>query len=72
MKRATNLTVDEVLLDEARAYGINLSETLTEALEARVREERARRWKEDNADAIEGYNKYIEEHGCFGDSVRKW
>ncbi|MGI9404739.1 MAG: type II toxin-antitoxin system CcdA family antitoxin [Hyphomicrobiaceae bacterium] len=72
MKRATNLSVDEVLLDEAKAYGINLSETLTEALETRVREERARRWREENAEAIESYNKRIDEHGTFGEDFRSF
>ncbi|MEL6289870.1 MAG: type II toxin-antitoxin system CcdA family antitoxin [Pseudomonadota bacterium] len=46
MKRAINLTADEVLLDEAKSYGLTLSEVLGEKLEARVKEERARRWQE--------------------------
>lgn len=72
MKRATNLSADEILLDEAKSYGLNLSEVFADALEKRVREERARRWKEENAEAIESLNEYIAEHGCFGDTVRRW
>ncbi len=72
MKRATNLSVDEVLLDEARSYGINLSNTLTKALEECVRDERARRWREDNAVALESYAEYIENNGTFSDKLRSF
>jgi len=72
MKRATNLSADEVLLDEAKSYGLNLSEVFSEALEKRVRDERKRRWKEENRAALESYNQHVEDNGCFGDSVKKW
>lgn len=62
-KRATNLTIDPVLLDEARALNINLSATFEASLREAVRKEKASRWLEDNRAALEGYNDWIEQNG---------
>lgn len=69
-KRAVNVTLDSALVDEARALGIPLSATLGAALLATVVAERARRWQEENREAIEAYNARIERDGMFGDDVR--
>lgn len=62
-RRATSMTLDAALLDEARALGINLSRAAEEGILAQVRAERARRWKQENAAEIAAYNKWIEENG---------
>jgi antitoxin CcdA len=72
MKRATNLSADRELLDEARSLGINLSQTFEDALRAKVKAERERRWLEENADAIESYNEYIGKHGIWSDGERSF
>ena len=69
-KKATNLSVNSDLLRLAREYGINLSATLEEALEAKVRKEKEKRWLEENKEAIEAYNRHIAEHGTIGERVR--
>ena len=33
---------------------------------------RARQWAEENAEAIAQHRKFIEEHGVFGDDLRRW
>lgn len=71
-KRPTNLSVNSDLLEQAKALNINLSRTLEESLENRIREEKRRKWLEENCEAIEAYNKRIEEHGCFSDGVRSF
>lgn len=58
-RRATNISLDSALLDAAREKGINISK----ASEAGLRAELSRRWQEDNAQAIEAYNAYVDEHG---------
>lgn len=68
-KRAVNVTLDSALVDEARALGIPLPATLGAALLATVVAERARRWQEENREAIEAYNARIERDGMFGDDV---
>jgi antitoxin CcdA len=58
-RKPTNVSLDVALLEAAREKGINISR----ASEAGLRAELARRWREDNAQAIEAYNAYIDEHG---------
>jgi antitoxin CcdA len=70
-KRQTNLSIDEQLLEEARELGINLSQTMESALRGVLTEERARRWLEENRDAIESYNEHIERRGAFSERFRR-
>lgn len=62
-KRATNLTVDPALLDEARGLGINLSATFETSLREAVRARKAAQWLEDNRAALQSSNDWVEEHG---------
>lgn len=71
-KKAANLSVRTDLLEEARAYKINLSRTLEIALTAEVKKEKERRWLEENRAAIEAYNREIAEHGLFSDGFRSF
>lgn len=69
-RRATSMTLDAALLDEARALGVNLSRAAEEGILSQVRAERARRWNEENAEAIADYNKWIEENGIPNKGIR--
>jgi antitoxin CcdA len=69
-KKAVNLTVNSDLLRQAREMKINLSQSLEAKLEQLLREERARRWQEENREAIEAHNRYVEKYGVFND-IRK-
>ncbi len=69
-KRAVNLFVDTELLDEARRLRINLSETLERPLRTIVRAEQARRWLDDNRDAITSINDFIDRHGLLANRLR--
>ena len=71
-KRAVNVTVDEDVLAEAKQLGLNLSQVMEEELRKRVTEERTRRWQEENREAIEAHNRFIEKHGIFGEEFRNW
>jgi antitoxin CcdA len=62
-KKPTNVSINSDLLRQAREMKINLSATLEARLEEIIREERRRRWKEENKEAIKAYNEYIERHG---------
>ena len=70
-KRATNVSINQGLLDAAKALEINLSATLERALEQEVRARRRQRWLEENREAIEGYNAWVAEHGVFSPMFRK-
>ena len=69
-KRATNVSVNQGLLEEAKALEINLSATLEKALEAEVRARKRDRWREENREAIEGYNAWVAENGVFSPMFR--
>lgn len=62
-KRATNVSLNAALVDEAKALGINLSKACEEGLAAASKMERERRWLEENRAAIESNNRYVEKHG---------
>jgi antitoxin CcdA len=71
-KRAVNLSVRADLLDEARSYGTNLSALLESALETEHGRLRTERWREDNRDAIEGWNRWVDENGIPFADLRSW
>jgi antitoxin CcdA len=63
IRKSTNLSLDAQLVADAKAFGLNLSETAERAIAEAVREEKVRRWKEENREAIEAYTRDIDEHG---------
>ena len=71
-KRPTNLSLNRDLLERAKAQGINLSQTLEEALVAKLQEQWRAEWKAANRRAIDEFNQRIEEHGVFGDEFRRF
>ena len=69
-RRATSMTLDAALLDEARPLGVNLSRAAEEGLLIAVKAERKRRWAEDNAEFIRDYNEWIAENGIPNSDIR--
>jgi antitoxin CcdA len=69
-KRATNLSVNAELLEQAKTLQINLSATLERALTEEVRARKRQQWLEENREAIAAYNAHIEEHGVWSDGLR--
>ena len=70
--RKTSLTMDADLLDEARSYGINVSAAAQSGVLDVVKAERRRRWREENREGIEDYNRWIEENGIPLSEYRKF
>ena len=69
-KKATNVSVNAALLQQAKAFNINLSSTLEQALIAKLKQLQAENWQAENKTAIDSYNQHIEQNGVFGDDVR--
>jgi antitoxin CcdA len=69
-KKATNVSINSDLLQQARRLGINLSATFESALREKVRAEQREQWQRENTDAIRTYNQFVEENGTFGDGER--
>ena len=62
-KRPTNVSLSASLVDEARELGIKVSQACEAGLAAATKAERERRWLEENREAIESQNEWIEKHG---------
>lgn len=62
-RKATNLSIDQNLIAEAKALDLNVSRVAEEGIAAAVREEKNRRWKEENKEAIESWNEWVRENG---------
>jgi antitoxin CcdA len=72
IRRATNVSLPARLVEEARSLGVNLSRACESGVEMALKAERERRWKIENAGAIEAYNRWVEEHGLPLDAFRQF
>ena len=78
MSERVTIELDARELAAARAAGIDLSQLLTEALRRRLpqlsafqRQDAARKWYEENKEAVDAYNKIIAADGfLFSDGAR--
>ncbi len=62
-RRATNVTIREDLLVEAKELAVNLSRAAEQGIGQAVAEKRAARWQAENAEAIASSNDYVERNG---------
>lgn len=62
-RRATNLSVSQSVLEEARSLEINLSRAAEDGIRQAVAAEKARRFRDEFADVIRSNNEYVEKHG---------
>jgi len=58
-RRPVNVTMDQQLVEDAKAQGVNLSK----AAEDGVRKALAEKWLEDNAEAIKSINEWVDKNG---------
>jgi antitoxin CcdA len=72
LKKPTNLSLDQMLLAEAKALNVNLSHAAEQGLRLEVARAKAEKWKADNAAAIESSNKWVETHGLPLDRYRQF
>ncbi|HBA89026.1 MAG TPA: acetoacetyl-CoA synthase [Geobacter sp.] len=70
LKKSTNLSINSDLLRQAKELNINLSQTLEARLADLLREEKCRKWQEENREAIDDYNRRVEAEGTFSDVLR--
>ena len=68
----TNLSIDAVLLDEARALGINLSRSGEAGIRVSVKREKEQRWLAENKAQIDAWNVWVEQHDLPGEDIRAW
>ena len=62
-RKATNLSLDAGLLEQARALDINISRACERGLAEQIVEARAERWRAENAEAVASSNAHVELSG---------
>lgn len=69
-KQNVSVTLDPILVKQAREIGINLSQTLTSALKSEIHSIEMALWQKENARAIDYLNDLTEENGLLSDEYR--
>lgn len=59
-RRPSNLSLDADLVAQAKELDINLSRAAESGIARAVADEKARRWKIENAEAIREFNEWVE------------
>ncbi len=71
-KKATNITLALDVYNDAKALGMNLSQTGERLLRGTIRAEQAKRRAEQHAEFIAAYNQSIEQEGLPLDQWRQF
>jgi antitoxin CcdA len=69
-KKATNVSLAENLLAQAKQLRINVSQAAESGVAMAVAEKRAEIWLKENWAAIQSSNDYVEKHGLPLDQFR--
>ena len=74
-----NVGIDPELVEQAARLGISIAGMDERALRLHLQkvdpagaEARAKRWAEENAEAIRVHNDFVRKHGAFGAAWRRW
>ncbi|MFH7321482.1 type II toxin-antitoxin system CcdA family antitoxin [Desulfurivibrio sp. D14AmB] len=62
-RRATNVSINARLLEEARKLRVNVSRAAEQGLARATAEKRALLWLEENQSALESSNEFVERRG---------
>ena len=62
-RKATNVSLDVALVEEAKELGVNISLAAAWGLEQAVARTRAERWLEENRAALDAANAWVEANG---------
>ena len=62
-RKPHDLTVSEALIAEAHALGLDITSAAEQGIVRAIKAEKERRWKIENAEAIQADNDYVAKHG---------
>lgn len=62
-RKSAEVEIDADLFTEAESLSLNVSHAAEIGIKAAIKAEHERRWKEENREAIESSNRWVEEHG---------
>ena len=70
--KATNLSIRSDLMFEANALKINLSQAFETHLAELVKAKKQAQWLEENREAINANNQFVDKNGVFSDGWRSF
>lgn len=62
-KRATDVSINETLLAQAKELQVNVSRAAEAGLAKAIAERRSELWVQENREALDSSNEYVERHG---------
>ena len=62
-RKPHDLTVSDDLIAEAEALGLDIKGAAEQGIARAIKAEKERRWKIENAEAIQASNDYVAKHG---------
>ena len=62
-RKAANLSIDASVLADAKALDINVSRAAEAGISEAVRAEKGRRWLQENREALESSNAWVDKNG---------
>lgn len=71
-KKSANLSVNSDLLRQSKELHINLSQALEQKLIEILQKKLREQWLNQNREALEDYNRWVEKHGVFSDGLRRF
>ncbi|WP_298161408.1 type II toxin-antitoxin system CcdA family antitoxin [Brevundimonas sp.] len=78
-KAELNIGIDPELIEQAQRLGISIAGMDERALRLHLQkvdsagaQARAKRWAEENAEAINEHNAFVAKHGLLSDDLRHW
>ena len=63
IRKPTNLSLDSTLLKEAKSLRINVSRSVEAGIAEAVRLHKQKKWLNENVEALESSNAYVETNG---------
>lgn len=71
-RRASNLSIDGAIMEQARALNLNVSRAAEAGIAQAIADERARLWQIENREAIDMWNDYLDTNGLPLDRYRQF
>lgn len=71
-RKATNVSLNSELVEEAKRLGINVSRACEEGLARQVKETAEEEWLRENKAALDASNEYVRKHGLPLDKYRQF
>ena len=63
LRKATNVTISVPVLEAARALNVNISQAAESGVNRAIAERRAALWLEENREALNSSNQYVDQYG---------